>query len=326
MSSAWQNRLRDAWAELARHSPDTRQFRTKRLCDGTRLDAYAAIRAKDDAPGLVLHAVVMPDVLFEVGGMRLSVAAGEPVPLLVLSLEDRERSDLFATVCADALAAADDASSTDALNYFLARLNAWRRFLRERRSGLSREETIGLIGELTIYERLLSAHADAQASWQAPDDGLHDFMRNGHAIEVKASVGPSFLLRISSLDQLEATGLRRLNLVHVRLIESPDGRTIADFITSIAQSLPDENAHRAFENALLRRGLMPDDDSARTRPRVQLRAIESYQVNERFPRLTRAAVPAEVTEAIYSLEVRSISPHAIDTDRMIREFACGGVA
>lgn len=324
MSSAWQGRLRDAWSELAQHSPDRRHFRTRRLSDSTAIDAYAGLRATDNSPCLVLHGEVTPDNLFEVGGMRLGIATGESVSLLVLSLEDGQRSDLFATVCADAMAATDGADSENALGRFIARLNAWRRFLRERRSGLSPEEAIGLIGELAIYERLLSIDVQAQASWQSPDDGLHDFLRNGHAIEVKATLGPSSLVRISSLDQLDTAGLRRLDLTIVRLIEAPTGMTISDLIVSIEQRLPDETARRTFQNAMLRRGLMPDDDAARTRPRVQLRSIDSYRVGEHFPRIVRADVPAEVTDASYCLELRSLVRHAIDLEVAVRDFLEGG--
>lgn len=324
MSAVWQDNLRRAWSDLARHPVENRLYRTRRLSTALSLDVHVALRAVDDAPCLVIEAPVGADALFEVGGMRLAVVAGERGPLTVLSLEDRDRMDIFTTVCADAV---EDCASagTDALPAFLARLDAWRRFLRERRSGLSREETVGLIGELIILEAITPIGASSLPAWAAPDDGLHDFRRNGHAMEVKTSLGPSSTVRISSLDQLDTAGLRRLDLVHVRLIEAPDGRTLGDLIGDISRSFPDETSRRAFQNALLRRGLMPDDTVVRATPRVQVRSIEAYSVREGFPRLARSSVPSGVAEAVYSLEIRAIAGHAVDSGIVMSNFG-GSIA
>ena len=40
----------------------------------------------------------------------------------------------------------------------------------------------------------------------------------------------------------------------------------ARHLTAISSILPDDASRRAFENALLRRGLMPDEDAARFTP------------------------------------------------------------
>ena len=191
-------------------------------------------------------------------------------------------------------------------------LDAWRQFLRDRRDGLSRSETIGLIGELLVLERLLAAVPGVLPSWQSPDDGLHDFESNGHALEVKTGLGPSSSITISTLDQLDATGLRQLDLLHVRLVDAPGGRCLRDIVSAIDGMLPDDATRRAFENALLRRGLMPDDDAARLTPRVQQRSIDAYSITDGFPRLIRANLPLAITEATYTLDVRAITAFAAD--------------
>lgn len=174
MSTSWPDELRTAWGMLREHPAQAREYRTRPLTGEFPLDAYAALRAADDAPCLLIRSEAPPGSLFEVGGMRLSVDRDERGTLLLLSLEDTARSDLFTTVCADALAAAGN-DAEEALDLFLVRLDAWRRFLRERHAGLSREDTVGLIGELVMLERLLSSRPDFLASWKAPEDGLHDF-------------------------------------------------------------------------------------------------------------------------------------------------------
>jgi hypothetical protein len=323
--SEWNQTLRDAWADLARHPPRSRYFRTRRLSAELPLDAHAGLRATDDAPCLVIEAVAPAEAFFEVSGMRLYSAAGDEGPLLVLSLEDSAGIDLFATVCADVLQSAASAPQVEGLASFLARLNAWRYFLRERRSGLTRNETVGLIGELVVLRRLIQTDPHLLASWSAPDDGLHDFELAGHALEVKSTLGPSATLHISSLDQLDTSGLRRLDLLHVRLVETPEGECLEDMIQGIAGGLDEDVAQRGFANALLRRGLMPDDLGARELPRVSVRALAAFTVGIGFPRLVRASVPLGIAEADYMLELRGIEAHSVETDVVLAAFEERGI-
>jgi hypothetical protein len=184
---------------------------------------------------------------------------------------------------------------------------------------------VGLLGELMVLRRLILASPSLQETWVAPADGLHDFERQGHALEVKTSLGVATSLRISTLDQLDDTGLRQLDLLHVRLIETPEGQSLGALAEEIEQALPGEAAKRAFSNALLRRGLMPDDTGARAAPVVEQRSLSAFRVGPTFPRLTRAAVPGAIREAEYDLELRAIDGHTVDVDAVFSAFA-GGVA
>jgi len=321
VTADWEEVLRGSWTELALHSPHARSFRTRRLSVELRLDAHAGLRATDDAPCLVIEAAAPADSFFEVSGMRLYPAAGDESPLLVLSLEEPADIDLFATVCADALQAATGAPQVEGLAFFLARLRAWRYFLRERRSGLTRNEIVGLMGELVVLRRLIQEDARLLADWTAPDDGLHDFERAGHALEVKSTLGPAATLHISSLDQLDTSGLQRLDLLHVRLVETPEGECVGDVIQGIISCLTQDAARRDFDNALLRRGLMPDDIGARNSPRASVRTLTAFAVEKNFPRLIRASVPLAVTEAEYTVELRGIEAHSIEADTVLSAFA-----
>lgn len=325
MSAAWQERLRGAWSELAERPAQGRSYRTRTLAPECPMEAYAGLRALDNAPCLVLRVPVSEDMLFELGGLRLHVDRDDQGSFLVLSLEDREQRDLFTTLCADAIEAAGSDAAL-ALGRFQARLNAWRSFLRERRSGLSVEETVGLIGELLVLERLLGISPALLSTWLAPDGALHDFVRAGHALEIKSSRGPSSRLRISTLDQLDDAGLRRLDLVHVRLLEDPEGRTLSEILEGVGALLPDEGARQALANGVLRRGLKPDDEQARVGLRVSVRSLDVYTVGEGFPRLLREDVHLAIADASYALELRALSDFASETEASFTRFAAGGAA
>ncbi len=321
--TAWLNELNTAWNDLAQIAPVERQYRSRALSMQTALEIRAGMRAVDNAPCLMLRTTPRADALFELGGMRLGSVPDSYGPMLVLSLEDAGRRDLFATICADVVAAATQQDQNAALVQFLSRLDAWRQFLRDRRDGLSRQETIGLIGELLVLERLIQVTGDHLETWQAPLDGLHDFQRKGHALEVKAGMGPASDITISRLDQLDTSGLRLLHLLHVRLIENPAGRSLRDIIDALSTSLPGEQSRSTFQNLLLRRGLLPDDDAARSAPRVQVRAIDAYNVTDGFPRLVRSGLPLAIKEVTYTLEVRGISAFAADAAAVLDAFHQG---
>ncbi|MBY5549100.1 PD-(D/E)XK motif protein [Rhizobium leguminosarum] len=319
----WVNNLNDAWNELGQIRPLARQYRSRLISTELPLEIHVGRRADDDAPCLMLGATAPPGGHFELGGMRLVGFLHEGTPILVLSLEDSARRDLFSTICADLVAAVALSEKESALEYFLSRLDAWRRFLRERNGGLTRPETIGLIGELLLLDKLLELDTSHLMSWSAPADGLHDFVNGGHALEVKTGLGPSAQITISRLDQLDTSGLRLLDLIHIKLIESPSGKSLQDVLTALKGQLEDGASRHALDNGIIRRGLLPDDDGARSAPRVQLRSMDCYAVSEGFPRLVRADLPTAITEASYTLEVRSIGPYARDILEVLAAFNLG---
>ncbi|MEJ0022881.1 MAG: PD-(D/E)XK motif protein [Alphaproteobacteria bacterium] len=172
-----------------------------------------------------------------------------------------------------------------------------------------------------VLERLLATDASLLASWEAPLDGLQDFRSRGHALEIKTGLGPSLSITVSRLDQLDTAGLRQLDLIHVKLIEAPNGRTLGDIVASIRSIVP--GSVRQFENALLSRGLLPDDDAAQNAPRIQTRSMDCYSVTDGFPRLLRTSLPTAITEATYTLDIRELSPFAADTTAALGAFIQG---
>lgn len=318
--------LIEEWTDLAAVAPGDRLFRTRRMTRPVRLDLRAGLRETDGAPCLVVSPGTAGGAItsFETGGLRLSRVADPAGVLLVLSLEEPARRDLFAAVCSDCLRAVirgEDEAEDDLLSVFAARLSAWRAFLRDQTGALSRNEMIGIIGELLLFGQLLDIGADAPRAWKAPDDGLHDFENAGHSIEVKTSLGGARLLHISTLDQLDDAGLTSLHVAHVRLVEASDGETLADIADRIETQLSGERARSAFRNALLRRGLAPGADDLG--PRVRTAGTDFYAVREGFPRLRRGEVALGIADATYQLEVRALTGFQEDAAAVLSRFGGG---
>ncbi|TNC45245.1 PD-(D/E)XK motif protein [Rubellimicrobium rubrum] len=303
------------WNALGAVAPGERLYRTRRLGPRSRLDLRVGYRETDGAPCLVVVADGVDTssiTAFETGGLRLGRARDETGTLLVLSLEEPGRRDLFAQVCADLIRSVpgDGLASADEIVRALAeRLGAWRAFLRDRTGAMQRHEIVGIAGELVVLARLCEAGPETLGCWRSPDDGLHDFERNGWALEVKTSLGPGGRLHVYSLDQLDDDGLAELHVAHVRLAEDPAGAGVVALAAGAERLLPTERSRRELRNALLRRGLSPEADDT-FGPAMRVLGIDYYRVRGTFPRLRRRDVPAGVVEASYQLETRSLVPHA----------------
>ncbi|MDE3775442.1 PD-(D/E)XK motif protein [Sinorhizobium meliloti] len=316
------------WDELAVVAPGDRLYRTRRLSRPVQLDLRAGLRETDGAPCLVAVPGGTGNSIasFETAGLRLSRAADPGGVLLVLSLEETSRRDLFAEICSDCIRSVlrcEDEGESELVTVFAARLAAWRAFLRDQTGGLSRNEIVGLIGELVVLDRLLDGNAEAVAAWKAPDDGLHDFVLSGHGLEVKTALGPAQQLHISTLDQLDDAGLVSLHVAHVRLVESVAGETLGQITARIEQRLNGERARSGFRNALLRRGLAPGGDT-NAGPRVACAGIDCYAVNDGFPRVRRRDVALGIAEATYQVEVRALVGFAVNAVVVLDAFGGTG--
>lgn len=320
MSGAAPAELLAEWIALEAVSPGDRLFRSRRLDHPGGIDLRAGLRETDGAPCLIARPEAAADglALFETGGLRLSRAADPGGTLLVLSLEEPSQRDLFAEVCSDvvrALARSEDEGETDLLAELGARLAAWRAFLRDQSGALSRDEAVGLIGELLLLEQLIARIPSAVSLWKSPDDGLHDFQNGGHALEVKTSLGSARRLHVSALDQFDPAGLASLHVAHLRLVEQADGITLGQLAERISVQFASDRDRRAFANALLRRGLAPGADAA-SGPYVRYAGCEYYEVRSGFPSLSRSTVPSGIAEATYQIDVEALSGFLADGEHV----------
>jgi putative PD-(D/E)XK family protein DUF4420 len=67
--------------------------------------------------------------------------------------------------------------------------------------------------------------------------------------------------------------------------------------------LPDAEARRQLSNALLRRGLSPDDRRARSGLRTSLQQMVAYHVDKDVPRIRRAQVASAILDVSYVLDL-----------------------
>lgn len=223
-----------------------------------------------------------------------------------MTLVDGDLARSFSVMCYDLAERSRPADTTvSALSTLLRALNNWADLFRKRTAeGLSREEVLGLVGELLVVEALVeSSRGSVDAliqGWRGPHGDARDIGFNGTRIEVKAQRSTSALkLRVSSLAQLDDRG-DRVFVVLIRLSPSESGRSLMELADSLRVRLEGfPMASIEFERKLETSGMTAESDHAHERLSQDERLV--FFVAEQFPRLVPGNVPAGVTAVSYEV-------------------------
>jgi len=317
------------WVEAARAKPGDREWRAVALSVPATVRFLAGIREPDGRVALLIEAPLSaaPSTLLRISAEGVSLSdrrdAAQGLLRVAVALEREPLRDVFEVLAADLVEVVRQAATpAQAVALGVSRLAAWQAFLRSGRRGLSREEQIGLLGELTVLELLATeiGYEAAVEGWFGPLDGIHDFSKSGVAVEVKAVAGGGSLMRISCLDQLNRRGISTLLIARPRFQEAPEGRTVLTAVRDVRDALDRSAAgvRPAFDDRLLRAGLVEVDRQACPFSTFILQDLYGFEVRQEFPRLTGLSVPPEIVDASYSLDERLLGSFLIGVDGLSR--------
>lgn len=205
----------------------------------------------------------------------------------------------------------------------ISALGRWRAFWSSKADGMSREDALGLFGELWFMRRWLApVNAEIMARWQATEDARHDFQWSEVSVEVKATAsrssgGPTH--SISSLDQLDDPEQGRLFLFSLQVSEDALATNslhslVEGLVTELRQ---DFQALANLNDKLASRGYSPAD---RTAPARKFRILTErlYSVEEGFPRITRgtfqpSGLPSGVVDIGYTIDLAACQQWLVAT-------------
>lgn len=198
---------------------------------------------------------------------------------------------------------------------------AWERFgdFIQQQAVLSQEKQIGLLGELAFLKILASigelGWAHALDSWHQTAQSEHDFSLRKTDFEVKTTTKEKREHIIGSLDQLKENPGRSLSLVSFHLTHAPQNIAnylcLTELITQIAEELTSQPSLRdQFVSRLHATGWREAHSHFYLTRYVPRNIPTIIPVDERFPRLTRAALthlPDEarlrITSVVYGVDV-----------------------
>lgn len=232
---------------------------------------------------------------------------------LALTRSPNGNLELFSAMVSDVLQAILATGSGDhsrELRVFLGRIRAWQEFMRKGAVPLSAENEVGLVGELTVLEKMLEvgmAPETAINAWNGPLDGLRDFELGFGAIEVKTTVASAGLVaKIGSLEQLDDTNCKPIFLGAVKYALTESGQTLPEKISAIRTQLEsDPITLSEFDDRVLAAGYMPAH-SPQYHRRFSLREIAMLEVGENFPRLMHGNVKPGVISARYEINLEPL--------------------
>jgi hypothetical protein len=232
---------------------------------------------------------------------------------LALTRSPNGNLELFSAMVSDVLRAILATGTGDhsrELRAFLGRIRAWQEFMRKGAVPLSAENEVGLVGELTVLEKMLAigmAPETAIKAWSGPLDGLRDFELGFGAIEVKTTVASAGLVaKIGSLEQLDDTNCKPIFLGAVKYALTESGQTLPEKLSAIrAQLESDPITLSEFDDRVLAAGYMPAH-SPQYHRRFSLRDIAILEIGENFPRLMHGNVKPGVISARYEINLEPL--------------------
>lgn len=205
------------------------------------------------------------------------------------------------------------------LHAVVSTLDDWRAMLRRSLEGLSRDEVIGLIGELEVMTILASSDpVKAITGWSGPSHAVHDFSLDGRDIEVKStSAVNANLVRISNLDQLDPRLSSSLHLAVAHLSSGTDAPDIDARIDRLVDAgVPGDALEMKLAEMHYYRGMDLSVPS-----RYALREIRWWAVMDDFPGLRSSDIDASrlagVNGVSYDLLIGAL-PDALTADEVAR--------
>lgn len=233
---------------------------------------------------------------------------GKDVIALIRRLEGA--FDIFAIMVVDLLRFLEESRTKDAralVSGFLERVREWQSFMSRGIRPLSQEAQAGLYGELAALQVLLDVMPGGSAfdAWKGPMHAAQDFHLGSGALEVKSTTTTDvFKARINSIEQLDSER-QPMFLGAIRLKEDIGGSSLNNLIRMLRDLADDRGRRRGFDALLIMAGYYDEHAAHYERP-LSLDEFRCFKVDDEFPVLRRAQLPAQVTAATYTLDLSSI--------------------
>ena len=208
------------------------------------------------------------------------------------------------------------AQASDSLRSLKRRLSHWRAFFqRGAHLGLSREDYVGLYGELSFIEEGLAAGIESLqmvTAWQAPLATNQDFLFGALAAEIKTTTGNDIeKIRINNARQLDSSTLDCLCLTSYAFdFRRGNGRTLHQLVSTLKESLASTSSEASdiFEGRLLDAGFADGVRSDYDEWGFSFRRVATFRVGDGFPRLLESDFPPGVSDVTYTLNLSAAVP------------------
>ena len=205
---------------------------------------------------------------------------------------------------------------------FKKKLDSWITFFKKNKGKrLSKEEVIGLFGELIFLEKILDFTEDNDflLSWKGPFGDSQDFIRNNKYIEIKTSSSQSNKnVHISSEFQLDSEGKDFLYLANILIEESESGRSLKKIIGDIKKRLNSEQQN--FFEDLLAAVKVDEKKLTEYKEKYSLKKINLYEIRDEFPVIVNSLIDGALSNIEYEVDLGLQDEYFINLTQALKDF------
>lgn len=247
---------------------------------------------------------------------------------LSFCLLESENVDIFHQLCTDLLSVTKGAKSeTDALRKLIKRTSQWHYLLKGKKSyRLSREEQMGLVGELLFLQQLLRCASAGTAldSWKGPEHSARDFVFQDTELEVKISGPKSPIISISSAEQLDWIGLEYLFVFVWTLASSDspntDSLSLPQLVSDLEKIFETEGNDLVsiYHRKLADYGFQPTHDYSKSIWDVLSQT--AFRVEQGFPCLVPDTLPSGIVSLKYAIDTTFCGPFEIEIEELFQQI------
>lgn len=239
----------------------------------------------------------------------------ESVYRTCFDLLNNDAKDVFFVFCDSLVASISNCKDDfDGLNSLRDRYTS-RKLLLKNKGKMPYEIYQGLYGELFFLKERLSKDIGTEKaimSWVGPDGYSKDFSVGNTWFEIKTIGTSSNSVKINSLAQLESNVKGHLVTIIVeKMSDQFEGEScsLQLLYRSILEEIRSREIRENFINKVLKYGFV-DDDTSNKNQKFEVKKINYYLVDERFPKLTRDMIKTSaITQVTYDLVISAIKDY-----------------
>lgn len=250
-------------------------------------------------------------------GLFVSIRSGifaNPSNRNFLSLKTQtSRREMFIPFISE-LICKDLSNPLEALN---ETLKEWREFWTGKRARLSKQEQVGLLGELLTLSKLVEYSGSKMVNnWGGPMDWLHDFESEKIDLEIKTTTTQPDSVHISKISQLAPMeGSKELHLIIIGL-EKGEDLTLPKMVMECRAQLAEAPEIKQFEKTLSASGYR-DSENHHYSSSYSVSFIKSHQITDSSPVLKPSlliGMPGTVENIRYNLLTHAMDTVNLDSD------------
>lgn len=278
-----------------------------RVSDGHPLELYLG---KNDRglPTLRFNGDFTPIKIIGSGLLEIKQVKTSTYNSILFSYNSKDNKSLFLSFCEDVITQTENYDGSDGYTEIVNRYSQWKKMFYSSSVILSETEIMGLIGELLYLKDIAfidHGTTNGLNGWSGPEPTHKDFSFDRDWIEIKSINSFKTTVSISSIEQLDSDvdGLLYIYSFE-KMSPSFDGISLNKLVKQVLDILTLESDKDLFIEKLKQVGYVYNE--LYDNYVYNLSSINSYIVNDEFPRIKSNMLPKSVVKTKYEIILTSI--------------------